>query len=49
MGLFRRVRDHYVAIQFVSGLILVSLGVLLFAGEFWRLRVYLNRIVEALG
>ena len=46
MGLFRRVRDHYVAIQFVSGLILVSFGALLFAGEFWRLRVYLNRLFE---
>ena len=49
MGLFRRVRDHYAAIQFVSGLMLVSLGALLFAGEFWRLRVYLNRLFEALG
>jgi cytochrome c-type biogenesis protein len=49
MGFFRRVRDHYVVIQFVSGLILVSLGALLFAGEFWRLRVYINRIFEALG
>ena len=49
MGLFRRVRDHYVAIQFVSGLIMVALGALLFAGEFWRLRVYLNRLFEALG
>jgi cytochrome c-type biogenesis protein len=49
MSLFRRVRDHYAAIQFVSGLILVSLGALLFAGEFWRLRVYLNRLFEALG
>ena len=49
MGVFRRVRDHYVAIQFVSGLILVSLGALLFAGEFWRLRVYINRLFEALG
>ena len=49
MGLFRRVRDHYVAIQFVSGLILVALGALLFAGEFWRLRVYLNRVLEGLG
>jgi cytochrome c-type biogenesis protein len=49
MGLFRRVRDHYAMIQFVSGLILVSLGALLFAGEFWRLRVYLNRLFEALG
>ena len=33
MGLFRRVRDHYVAIQFVSGLIMVALGALLFAGR----------------
>jgi cytochrome c-type biogenesis protein len=49
MGLFRRVRDHYAAIQFVSGLVLVSLGALLFAGEFWRLRVYLNRFFEAVG
>ena len=49
MGVFRRVRDHYVAIQFVSGTILVALGALLFAGEFWRLRVYLNRLFEALG
>ena len=46
MGLFRRVRDHYAAIQVASGLILVSLGALLFAGEFWRLRVYLNRLFE---
>ena len=36
-------------IQFVSGVILVALGALLFVGEFWRLRVYLNRLFEALG
>jgi cytochrome c-type biogenesis protein len=47
MGLFRRVRDHYAAIQFVSGLLMVALGALLFAGEFWRLRVYLNRLFES--
>jgi cytochrome c-type biogenesis protein len=46
MGVFRRIRDHYAAIQFASGAILVALGALLFAGEFWRLRVYLNRLVE---
>ncbi len=46
MGLFRRVRDHYTAIQVGSGLVLVALGGLLFAGEFWRLRVYLNRLFE---
>jgi cytochrome c-type biogenesis protein len=47
MGVFRRVRDHYVAIQFVSGLLMVALGALLFAGEFWRLRVYLNRLFDS--
>ncbi len=47
MGLFRALRDHYVAIQFVSGLSLVALGTLLFAGEFWRLQVYLNRLFES--
>ena len=46
MGLFRRVRDHYAAIQLASGLVLVALGALLFSGEFWRLRVYLNRLFE---
>lgn len=49
MGFFRRVRDHYAVIQLVSGLILVSLGALLFAGEFWRLRVYLNRLFDSVG
>ena len=49
MGFFRSVRDHYAVIRIVSGLVLVSLGALLFAGEFWRLRVYLNRLFEALG
>jgi cytochrome c-type biogenesis protein len=49
MGLFRRLRDHYAAIQTISGLVLVALGALLFAGEFWRLRVYLNRLFEMLG
>ena len=48
MGVFRRVRDHYGAIQFASGLVLVALGALLFAGEFWRLRVYLNRLLDLL-
>ena len=49
MGFFRSVRDHYAVIRIVSGLVLVSLGALLFAGEFWRLRVYLIRLFEALG
>lgn len=42
-------RDHYVALQVAGGLVLVALGALLFAGEFRRLRVYLNRLFEALA
>ncbi len=49
MGFFRRIRDHYVAIQFVSGLILVALGALLFLDRFWWLRVYLDRAFRFFG
>ena len=49
MGLFRRVRDHYVAIQFVSGLILVALGLLLFFHRDWWLHVAVNRTLDYLG
>jgi cytochrome c-type biogenesis protein len=49
MGVFRRIRDHYTAIQLVSGAILVALGALLFFDRFWWLRVYLNRFFEFLG
>ena len=43
MGVFRWIRDHYRAIQAVSGAMLVALGLLLFFDRFWWLRVYLNR------
>ena len=49
MGAFRWLRDHYTAIRVASGLTLVVLGALLFAGRFWWLRVYLNRALEWLG
>ena len=49
MGLFRKIRDHYAAIQLVSGAILVALGALLFFDRFWWLRVYLNRLFVFLG
>jgi len=49
MGFFRRIRDHYVAIQFVSGLVLVALGALLFFDRFWWLRVYLDRAFRLVG
>ena len=49
MGVFRRIRDHYAVIQVVSGLVLLALGSLLFAGQFWRLQVYANRLFDFLG
>ena len=47
MGAFRWLRDHYVAIQFVSGAIMVALGLLLFFDRFYILRIYLNRGARA--
>jgi cytochrome c-type biogenesis protein len=49
MGIFRWLRDHYLAIQIVSGLVLVALGGLLFAGRFYWLRIYVNRALQHLG
>lgn len=49
MGAFRWLRDHYRAIQFAGGVVMVALGLLLFFGRFWVLRVYLNRALEWLG
>jgi cytochrome c-type biogenesis protein len=49
MGAFRWLRDHYRAIQFTGGAIMVALGLLLFFGRFYVLRIYLNRFLEWLG
>jgi cytochrome c-type biogenesis protein len=49
MSVFRWLRDHYVAIQRVSGAILVALGLLLFFHRDWWLRVALNRLLDAVG
>jgi cytochrome c-type biogenesis protein len=49
MGAFRWVRDRYQAIQIVSGLTLVALGLLLFFHRDWWLHVALNRALEAVG
>jgi cytochrome c-type biogenesis protein len=49
MGAFRWVRDRFLVVQVVSGGILVALGLLLFFGRFWWLRVALNRVLEAVG
>ena len=49
MGAFRWLRDHYRAIQFAGGLVMVALGLLLFFGRFYILRIYVNRLFEWLG
>jgi len=49
MTAFRWLRDHYRAIQITGGLIMVALGLLLFFGRFYVLRVYVNRFLEAIG
>lgn len=49
MGAFRWLRDHYRAIQFAGGAVMVALGLLLFFERFYVLRIYLNRLLERLG
>jgi cytochrome c-type biogenesis protein len=49
MGTFRWLRDRYVVIQIVSGLILVALGLLLFFHRDWWLHVAVNRVLDYVG
>jgi cytochrome c-type biogenesis protein len=49
MSAFRWVRDHYSWIRIASGLVLVTLGLLLFFYRDWWLRVLLHRVLEAVG
>jgi cytochrome c-type biogenesis protein len=49
MGAFRWLRDHYRAIQFAGGVVMVALGLLLFFGKFYVLRIYVNRALEWFG
>ena len=49
MGAFRWVRDHYSVIRILSGVTLITLGLLLFFGKDWWLHVMLNRALDAVG
>ena len=49
MGAFLWLRDYYRAIQFAGGVIMVALGLLLFFGRFYVLRIYVNRLFEWFG
>jgi cytochrome c-type biogenesis protein len=49
MRAFRWVRDHYNVVRVVSGLVLVSLGLLLFFGRDWWLQVALDQVFTWIG
>jgi hypothetical protein len=49
MGAFRWLRDHYRYVQWVSGVLLVGLGLMLFFHRDYWLRVMANRALEFFG
>jgi len=49
MRAFRWVRDHYGVVQVFSGATLVTLGLLLFFGRDWWLRVALDQVFTRIG
>ena len=49
IGAFRWLRDHYRYVQWVSGILLIALGLMLFFHRDWWLRVMVNRFLDALG
>jgi cytochrome c-type biogenesis protein len=49
MRAFRWLRDRYTAIQIVSGIVLVALGLLLFFHRDWWLHVAVNRVLDGIG
>ena len=49
MGAFRWLRNHYGAIRFASGGMLIGIGLLLFFDRFWWINVLMNRALESLG
>jgi cytochrome c-type biogenesis protein len=48
-GIFRFFRDHYSVITVVSGVILVTMGVLLFTGELKQLNIQAQETLDGLG
>ena len=49
MGASRWLRGRYDAVRFVSGALLVALGLLLFFDRFWWIRIAFNRLFEKFG
>ena len=46
---WRWLRDHYLAVTFVSGAILIAMGVLILTGELTRLNIEAQKILNDLG
>jgi cytochrome c-type biogenesis protein len=49
MGASRWLRDRYAAVRFISGALLVALGLLLFFDRFWWINIAFNRLFEKFG
>ena len=49
MSASRWLRDRYDVVRFVSGALLVALGLLLFFDRFWWIRIAFNRLFEKFG
>ena len=49
LGAMRFLRDRYAQVRFASGVLLVALGLLLFSERVWIVRVYFNRVFDAVG
>jgi cytochrome c-type biogenesis protein len=48
-GAWKWLRDHYLAITFVSGAILIAMGVMILTGELTRLNVEAQELLDRLG
>jgi hypothetical protein len=49
MSASRWLRDRYDVVRFVSGALLVALGLLLFFDRYWWIRIAFNRLFEKFG
>ena len=49
MSAFRWIRNRYVVLQAVGGVVLIALGLLLFFDRSWWLNVAVNRLLEGIG
>ena len=46
---FRWLRDHYLTVTFISGAILIVMGVLILTGELTRLNIEAQQFLQSIG